>query len=88
MAQIISIATGLAAAPNVLIGTTNLCGTLGSANTVVIASAGKIYTITTAADKGPALLAAVNKAILTVPGPICVPVDVPAATGIVSVAVA
>lgn len=88
MAQIISIATGVAATPNVLIGTTNLCGTYATSTTVVIASAGKTYTITVGATQGAALLAAVNAAILNPAGPICVPVAVPSTVTISAVTIA
>lgn len=88
MAKFISIATGLAAAPNVLIGTDALLGTSGTTGTVIIAGAGKTYTITTAATYGPGLLAAINTAILTTSGPLCVPVTVPASTAISAITIA
>jgi hypothetical protein len=88
MAKFISIATGLAAAPNVLIGTDALLGTSGTTGSVIIAGGGKTYTITTAATYGPGLLAAINTAILTTSGPLCVPVTVPASTAISAITIA
>tara|TARA_R110000868_G_scaffold24479_3_gene96616 strand:+ start:892 stop:1158 length:267 start_codon:yes stop_codon:yes gene_type:complete len=88
MANFISIATGVAATPNVLIGTANLCGTYATSTTVVVASAGKIYTITVGATQGAALLAAVNKAILAPSGPTVVAVDVPSTVTISAVLIA
>jgi hypothetical protein len=88
MAKFISVVTGVAATPEVLISTDNLLGTLATSTTVVLAGAGKTYTFTVGSTQGAALLAAINNAILTVPGPICVPVVVPSTVAISAVAIA
>ena len=88
MAKFISIATGLAAAPNVVISVDSLLGTSGTTGSVIIAGAGKTYTIATASTFGPGLLEAVNKAILSISGPICVPVTVPTGTAISAITIA
>jgi len=89
MAQFISVATGIAATPNVILGTANLCGTLATSTTAVVATGGKTYTFTAAgAGQGTALLAAINTAILTIAGPTCVPVTVPSTVTINGVAIA
>ena len=87
MAKFISVVTGVAATPEVLISTDNLLGTLATSTTVVLAGAGKTFTFTVGSTQGAALLAAINKAILTVQGP-CVPVTVPSTVTISAVAIA
>lgn len=88
MAQFISVATGIAATPNVILGTTNLCGTLATSTTAVVATGGKTYTFTVGSTQGAALLAAINTAILNIAGPTCVPVTIPSTVTISGVAIA
>jgi hypothetical protein len=88
MAQFISVATGIAATPNVILGTANLCGTLATSTTAVVATGGKTYTFTVGSNQGTALLAAINTAILNIAGPTCVPVTVPSTVNISGVAIA
>ena len=88
MAQFISVATGLATAPNVLICTNALLGTTSTATTAVIVGSGKTYTFTVATGYGQLLLAAINNAILNPSGPTCVAVAVPTGTAISAIAIA
>lgn len=74
MAQFISIP--VTSKGTALISTEGLCTTYSNATTLILASAGKIFTLTLSAATA-ASLDAVNKAVTTLNGPTVVPVILP-----------